>query len=252
MQTEMMQLENDITRLNKSLATDWDKQESILKEKINIANVDLKEKTTLYHKYMVLNKSGLLQLQEWANVSQLKNNAEFLLLESNQNLHALNQEKISGTAAQYLNELKLRLQLLKTSESELQITAPMQGEVKDVLVQTGMTVRSGDPLLLYAVRSQPVVVAYLSPSDVLFSVIGQQATVTLPSGETIDATVSEPTKITEKVPAQLVGPFEGNKAAPKVVLKLKHMPHQVIEGLSVSVRFHYTKDNVWSHIRNVV
>ena len=252
LQTEINQLEENITKLDKSLAADWNKQQALLKAKINIADLDLKEKTELYQKYMGLKQKGLLQLQEWANVSQLKINAELLQLESNRNLHALNQDKISGTAAQYLNELKLRLQLLKASEAELQITAPMQGEVKDVLVQAGLAVRSGDPLLLYAVRSQPVVVAYLSPSDVLFSEIGQRATVTLPSGETIEATVSEPTKITEKVPAQLVGPFENNKAALKVVLKLEHMPRQVIEGLSVSVRFHYTKSNVWSHIRNIV
>lgn len=251
LQAEIKQLENNISLLEKTLTGDWVKQETLLKQKIDIAAADLKEKSTLYQKYMSFNQNGLLQLEQWANVSQLKMNAELLLLESNRNLYALNQDKISGSAAQYLNELKLRLQLLKARQSELQVVAPMDGEVKDVLVQRGMTVRSGEPLMLYAIRSQPVVVAYLTPSDGQFSGIGQQATVTLPSGETIAATVSEPTKITERVPAQLAGPFDNNKAALKVVLKLEHMPAQVIEGLSVSVRFHYTRNNVWSHIRNI-
>ncbi len=251
LQAEIKQLENNISLLEKTLTGDWVKQETLLKQKIDIAAADLKEKSTLYQKYMSFNQNGLLQLEQWANVSQLKMNAELLLLESNRNLYALNQDKISGSAAQYLNELKLRLQLLKARQSELQVVAPMDGEVKDVLVQRGMTVRSGEPLMLYAIRSQPVVVAYLTPSDGQFSGIGQQATVTLPSGETIAATVSEPTKITERVPAQLAGPFDNNKAALKVVLKLEHMPVQVIEGLSVSVRFHYTRNNVWSHIRNI-
>ena len=145
----------------KTLTGDWVKQETLLKQKIDIATADLKEKSTLYQKYMSFNQNGLLQLEQWANVSQLKMNAELLLLESNRNLYALNQDKISGSAAQYLNELKLRLQLLKARQSELQVVAPMDGEVKDVLVQRGMTVRSGEPLMLYAIRSQPVVVASL-------------------------------------------------------------------------------------------
>lgn len=252
LQAEIKQLESNIATLEKTLALDWAQQEKLLKQKMSIADADLKEKNELYQKYVGFNQKGLLQLEQWANISQLKVNAELLALESNRNLHTLTQDRISGNAAQYLNELKLRLQLLKASEAELQVSAPMNGEVKDVLVQKGMAVHSGEPLLLYAIRSQPVVVAYLSPSEVQFSGIGQKATVTLPSGETIAATVSEPTKITEKVPAQLVGPFDNNKAALKVVLKLEHMPRQVIEGLSVTVRFHYTKDNIWPHIRNVV
>lgn len=251
LQAEIKQLENNISSLEKTLTDDWVKQETLLKQKIDIADADLREKSALYQKYMNFNQDGLLQLEQWANVSQLRMNAELLLLESNRNLYALNQDKISGSAAQYLNELKLRLQLLKARQAELQVVAPMDGEVKDVLVQPGMTVRSGDALMLYAIRSQPVVVAYLTPSDVQFSAIGQQATVSLPDGETIVATVSEPTKITEKVPAQLAGPFENNKAALKVVLTLEHMPAQVIEGLSVSVRFHYTRSNVWSHISTI-
>ena len=177
LQAEIKQLENNISLLEKTLTGDWVKQETLLKQKIDIAAADLKEKSTLYQKYMSFNQNGLLQLEQWANVSQLKMNAELLLLESNRNLYALNQDKISGSAAQYLNELKLRLQLLKARQSELQVVAPMDGEVKDVLVQRGMTVRSGEPLMLYAIRSQPVVVAYLTPSDGQFSGIGQQATV---------------------------------------------------------------------------
>ena len=138
--------------MEKTLTGDWVKQETLLKQKIDIAAADLKEKSTLYQKYMSFNQNGLLQLEQWANVSQLKMNAELLLLESNRNLYALNQDKISGSAAQYLNELKLRLQLLKARQSELQVVAPMDGEVKDVLVQRGMTVRSGEPLMLYAIR----------------------------------------------------------------------------------------------------
>ena len=251
LQAEIKQLETNISLLEKTFTDDWLKQEALLKQKIEIADADLKEKNTLYQKYMHFNQDGLLQLEQWANISQLKMNAELLLLESNRNLYALNQDKISGSAAQYLNELKLRLQLLKARQSELQLLAPMDGEVKDVLVQRGMAVHDGEPLMLYAIRSQPVVVAYLTPANVQFSGIGQQATVSLPNGETIAATVSEPARITEKVPSQLAGPFDNNKAALKVVLKLDHMPAQVIEGLSVSVRFHYTRDNVWSHIRSI-
>jgi len=252
LQAEIKQLEENIQSLDTTLSEEWRKQEILLKQKVSVAEIDLKAKNDLYRKYMGFNEHGLLQLEQWANVSQLRVNAELLLLESNRNLHALNQDKISGSAAQYLNELKLRLQLLKARQTELQLMAPMDGEVKDVLVQQGMTVRSGESLMLYAIRSQPVVMAYLAPSEIQFSGIGQQATVTLPDGETIAATVCEPTKITEKVPVQLVGPFDNNKAALKVVLKLAHMPAQVIEGLSVSVRFHYTKDNAWAHFRNIL
>ena len=113
LQAEIKQLENNISLLEKTLTGDWVKQETLLKQKIDIAAADLKEKSTLYQKYMSFNQNGLLQLEQWANVSQLKMNAELLLLESNRNLYALNQDKISGSAAQYLNELKLRLQLLK-------------------------------------------------------------------------------------------------------------------------------------------
>jgi multidrug resistance efflux pump len=249
---EITQLDDNIRELSQSLTENWAQQALLLKQKSAIASADLKEKNKLYQDYNNLKQNGLLQSDQWFSVSQLKVNADLTVLDCERSLQNLEQEKVSGNAVQYLNALKLRLQLLKTRANELSVKAPMDGEVKDILIQPGMAVKLGDPLLLYAIRSQPVVVAYLAPSDVSFSTIGQKATVTLPGGETLEASVSEPTRITEMVPAQLVGPFEGNKEALKVVLRLDHVPVSVIEGLSVSVRFHYSKDNIWSHIRSVV
>lgn len=46
LQAEIKQLENNISLLEKTLTGDWVKQESLLKQKIDIATADLKEKST--------------------------------------------------------------------------------------------------------------------------------------------------------------------------------------------------------------
>lgn len=251
--SEINEVEHAVEQLEQEVGANYGQKEQLLQQEQKTAEQNLADKTELYKKFDSFRQTGgVLQLEQWATVSELAVNAKMKVLNVQESLVDLAQEKLTGSAQQYLNQLNLRLAILKTQMSQLHLSAQSQGEVKDVLVKPGMMVLKGDPLLVFANQRKPKVIAYMDPSDMSFSKLGQQATVTLPNGESLSAVVCEPTKMAETIPPQLADPFEDKKSALKVVLELSTLPSQTIEGLTVQVRFHYNETNFWQHLKTLV
>ncbi|HPF26161.1 MAG TPA: HlyD family efflux transporter periplasmic adaptor subunit [Steroidobacteraceae bacterium] len=119
--------------------------------------------------------------------------------------------------------------------------APFAGKVLDVFVSQGEIVRAGDPLALIGRSTSPKVVAYVPPDFATRIESGTPATIFFADGTQALASVTEPARITRRMPADLVDSF--GMRPMMVVLKLatdSPWPKtQAIHGMPVRIRFHY-------------
>jgi multidrug resistance efflux pump len=131
--------------------------------------------------------------------------------------------------------------LLESQQRSLTLTAPFTGRVLELLASQGEYVSAGEPVLLLARVDQPRVVAYASPKFGGRLKVGMKATIRFPDGTRMLASVTEPPRLTQRMPADMVDQFGLRPMT--VVLKL--LPEQElsdshrVHGLPVSVRFHY-------------
>ncbi|MBK6599631.1 MAG: HlyD family efflux transporter periplasmic adaptor subunit [Proteobacteria bacterium] len=123
--------------------------------------------------------------------------------------------------------------------------APIAGKVLDVFVTPGEIVRAGDSLLLIGRNESPKVVAYVPPDFATRVTPGSPATIFFADGTKAQASVTEPARVTRRMPADLVDSF--GMRPMMVVLKLgtaRPWPQsQAIHGMPVSIRFHYQWEN---------
>jgi len=119
--------------------------------------------------------------------------------------------------------------------------APSAGKVLDIFVTPGEIVRAGDPLLLIGINASPKVVAYVPPDFATQIRAGSPATIFFADGTRARASVTEPARVTRRMPADLVDSF--GMRPMMVVLKLSTAnpwpQSQAIHGMPVSIRFHY-------------
>ncbi len=119
--------------------------------------------------------------------------------------------------------------------------SPTAGRVLDIFRSEGEIVAAGDPLVLIGRDSDPKVTAYVSPKFAATIRSGAKATIRFADGSKAAAEISEPARVTRRMPADLVDPF--GMRPMMVVLKLQAASEwpasQAIHGLPVRVRFHY-------------
>ena len=121
------------------------------------------------------------------------------------------------------------------------LTSPYGGRVLDILAKQGEYVSPGEPLIVLARIDNPRVVAYASPKFAIGLKVGMTATIRFPDGTRTLARVAEPPTLTQRMPADLVDQFG---LRPMTVLlnllpREKLSDSQRVQGLPVSVRFHY-------------
>jgi biotin carboxyl carrier protein len=119
--------------------------------------------------------------------------------------------------------------------------APFEGQVLDVFVAPGEIIRAGDPLVLLGRHVDPKVIAYVPPSFATRVAPGTAATILFADGTRSRAKVSEPARVTRRMPADLVDNF--GMRPMMVVLELATADAwpigQTIHGMPVGIRFHY-------------
>jgi biotin carboxyl carrier protein len=119
--------------------------------------------------------------------------------------------------------------------------APFDARVLDVFVTPGEIVRIGDPLLLLGRNAEPRIIAYVPPDFATHIPSGATATILFADGSQATAHVTEPARVTRRMPADLVDNF--GMRPMMVVLKLATADRwpaaQSIHGMPVRVRFHY-------------
>jgi multidrug resistance efflux pump len=123
----------------------------------------------------------------------------------------------------------------------LQVKASYGGRILDVLAVAGENLAGGTPIVLMGRLDQPAVIAYLDPENSLYTRKDQNATVSLPGGETCAASVVEDANLTRRLPADLSSSIGTRDIMTVVKLRLlQSLPDdQIIDGLPVSVRFHF-------------
>jgi HlyD family secretion protein len=154
---------------------------------------------------------------------------------------ALAQARAAAARAPALSTTELDHELLVKAQHSLTLTAPYGGRVLDLLAKPGEYVTAGEPVILLARLDNPRVVAYASPKFGSALKVGMAATIRFPDGTRTLASIAEPPRLTQRMPADLVDQFGLRPMT--VVLKLlpaeRLADNQRVQGLPVSVRFHY-------------
>ncbi|UCX06599.1 HlyD family efflux transporter periplasmic adaptor subunit [Shewanella glacialimarina] len=216
-----------------------------LRQRISIAEEGVTAQERLVKQYQDLQQKnkGLIASAEMAMVHQTYISSKMELAKSKADLAQEKQrQKIlssAGSVTLSKNEIELELVSLIAIKNQLTTTAPFDSQIVDIMVQSGEYIVENQPMLLISGRKKPVITAYLAPKYFSHAQIGQQATIKLPDGSKLRAKISEPTELVSRLPQQLSGPFEGDKAVLKIILTPDDSLPVTIEGLPVEVIFDY-------------
>ncbi len=154
---------------------------------------------------------------------------------------ALLQTRAAAERAPAVSTAEVDHDVLESQQRALTLAAPYNGRVLELLARQGEYVSAGEPLVLLARIDHPRVVAYASPKFGSRLKVGMQATIRFPDGTRTLASVAEPPRLTRRMPADLVDQFGLRPMT--VVLNLLPQEQlsdsQRVQGLPVSVRFHY-------------
>ena len=150
------------------------------------------------------------------------------------------------------NEQKIRLQAqlaaLQEQRAALQIPTPLNGRVLNLHTRNGLPVQQGQKLLTLQENGPLKIIALLPPQHSEYARANQQATIILPDGQQLAATVMFNGQVTEAVP-EILRALGTEKQG--IVLQLKSQtdipPALRLNNLPVTIRFarHTLLDNGW-------
>jgi multidrug resistance efflux pump len=153
----------------------------------------------------------------------------------------LMQTRAAAARATGVNTAEVDHDLLESEQRSMTLRSPYGGRILDILAKQGEYVSPGEPLIVLARIDNPRVVAYASPKFAIRLKVGMTATIRFPDGTRTLARIAEPPTLTQRMPADLVDQFGLRPMT--VVLTLLPSENlsdsQRVQGLPVSVRFHY-------------
>lgn len=214
-----------------------------LERQVAVAREGLSEQEEFRRDYENFRRSGIVPAHDMAIVLQTVTNSRLNLEAARtavlKTTHEQAQERAAGIVVQRRQALELQLSRLRARQQQSSISLMQDSRIIDLLVKPGEFVQADQPLLLTSSLPEPVIFAYLQPKFFEYAGVGRRASVRLPNGSRIKATVSEPPELTQTLPASLRGPFDGQQPVLKVTLT-PEIPLPVnIEGLPVRLTFHY-------------
>jgi len=199
--------------------------------------VRLRERTLQYQQERRATIQALLS-DGAATVAEL-NAAEYALTEAEASLLHARQALAVNTLG--IGAADVERSVLESRRRSMTHHAPFSGRVLEVLVNPGQYVSLGEPLVVVARLDNPHVVAYTPPKFGTRLQVGTRATIRFPDGTQTLAVIAEQPKLTQRMPSDLVDQF-GLRPMTVVLTLLpqeKWPEHQRVQGLPVSVRFHY-------------
>lgn len=234
-------IKRKITRLSRDILNQSRLNLEVIDSQIAEANDHLAIQQKFADEYGGYLREGLLSLEEKSSLQTDMNTARLALYAATAKRVNELERQSAGPSIQWRTQLELDLIDVAAKQERHIIRSPMATSVSDIHVQQGQYVKKGQKLLTLSGIKKPEIHVYLDPKYLKYSHLGQTATISLPSGESLNAIVSKSTEMAKRIPAVLAGPFEGSKPALKVTLSLKEpLPNLLkVEGLPVSVRFHY-------------
>jgi multidrug resistance efflux pump len=214
-----------------------------LKRQAEVAQEGVAEQQEFLEIYRNFKKSGVIPTHEMAVILRAVTDSKVSYEAAKANVlqveQQLSEKALAGILTQRRQKLERQLATLTARYEELTIRALEERRVIDVLVKTGEYVQMNQPVALVSGGGEPVIFAYLAPRYFEYAAIGNKATVTLPNGDKIRAVISEPARLTQNLPATLVGPFDNTTGVLKVTLEPIQPLEVAIEGLPVELSFDY-------------
>ncbi|WP_017217764.1 HlyD family secretion protein [Pseudoalteromonas sp. NJ631] len=214
---------------------------SQLETRKTVAKHGVERQQDLLDKYKEYQKRGVVPVSNLASAVAALNAAELNLEQTKVDIlrekERQDMERLYGLKGQRYQQLTIEFARLSALNQSLTVNTPFAGRVNDVFVQEGQYVVVNEPLFSVVTEKTVKVHGYLAPKYLEYSKIGQKAVVKLPNGKRFDAVINEYTELTSKIPPQLSGPFEGQKAALKLILKISLPAEYQIEGLPVTILF---------------
>ncbi|ABL98717.1 HlyD family secretion protein [Shewanella amazonensis] len=210
-------------------------------EKIRVAEEGMIRQDELLSQFEKFRAKGVVPTADMAAVLQAHTSAKMALEQARaelvSELQRQQEARQAGVVTQSRQRMELELSRLKALREQLTIRAPYDARIADIQVQVGEQLAVERPLLWLSGRASPVVVAYLEPKYLDYVDLGQQASITLPNGESFNGRIEEPTELVSKLPKQLSGSFDGEKPVLKVTLTPLEPLSLAVEGVPVEVRF---------------
>ena len=216
----------------------------VLQKQLNLAGRMLDERRTHYQTMTELYAAGAATSAEVAA-------ARAQVIEAEANVHraeadlALEQQraipKRDGSYENAVARVRTELDLIDYRVAQLAHKSDSDGRVIDIFVGNGEYVSEGTRLMLVGRLHEPLIVVYLEPKHAAAIAPNTSATVRFPDNTRITAQVTDDPTLTKRMPAELVNTF--GQRPMTVMLKLKPdqplPPGKRIDGLPLSVRFHY-------------
>jgi hypothetical protein len=146
---------------------------------------------------------------------------------------------IAKPQEQLFDDNSIRLAQLIAQMKSLTLYAPSAGHISEYFVRPRENVLYGKEVAVFQFASDPFIKVYLDPSWSKYAVVGNKATISLPNGPLIRATVNKVKMFTEKVPSTISNPLIDKPSSIVVELKTeKPLPKRFqINQLGVMVRF---------------
>ncbi|AJR06415.1 HlyD family secretion protein [Photobacterium gaetbulicola] len=164
------------------------------------------------------------------------NNQKLAYIEAQRHLREI---ALAGPVSQAHRALMQQLVAKRAQQNNLTIRSPFDGRVIDIHVLEGERINVNTPLITVSKNITPDVIAYLNPKYLEYGQLGTLAKITFPDGTSFTASVNKPVEVVNKLPQELLTPFEGQPAYLKITLRFEDDldPKYWIEGMEVEVRF---------------
>lgn len=245
--TEIRYLTEEIAKLEKHVQLNEEDEQKIAVYKKAVADAfkNFEEVKQIKRKFDRYNEKGQVSTSDYVVVLNNYAGAQNQLSQSqmalNDAINDMKTELVVGDVASTLRSLESELLVKKTKRQELELQAPFDARVIQIMDVVGKNMEKSDRVVTIANSAQaPEFTAYLDAKYVDEARLNSEAVVILPNGDKHDVVVSKPIELTEKLPQHLAKPFKGQKALIKVSLQLVNVPDdtsEFVEGMPVEVRF---------------
>lgn len=241
------QLEAELAELVQAAAEGTDLG-TALAAQVRVRQAVLGERIRRQHTVRMLFERGAATAAEVDRAREQRLQAEDALTSARAALAAHDRRGGSGDAdGGTMGRIRSELDLIGFQRQALSLTAAHAGRVTSVDVREGEFVNQATPLLVIGALDQAVIVAYLEPRFARRVHPGLRATVRFPDGTTIAAGVTNEPSVSKRLPPQLGTAFGTRHMSVLSTLSPEGAwPERYqIDGLPVSVRFHYPWEHAW-------
>ena len=214
-------------------------ERSLARERLALAEDELEFHERRHETVVDLFEQGAATVAEVNNADAAVRRAQLTVTEVREALAAMDRRGIDGTSTPGYARLRARAAELEERRRELVQRSPAAGRVLDIFAQPNEVIPVGSELMLIGEPGGPFVTAYIDPKYSKYAQLGQPAKIKLPDGDTVGAKIIELPEVTQRLPAEFVGPLglRRMKVLARLALDEPLSDGNRVDGLPVLVRF---------------